>query len=275
MAERRMFSNQIVNSDAFHSLSTEAQVLYFNLVMSADNRGYINNAKSIISGLIGINTGHLEELVCHKFVLERDNFLYLIKHWYIHNDIPKSYIEESNYIDDLETLYFDPNFAYTIKMTKMPVLETIKTINHKKPLKENKVKEMKGNQNKVNENKVNIYSNNNEIEDEKVGVATENDNFDSLLNNDNVPEEITETFDLTANNWSKVLKVIENKLHDKPNFEAFFKDTTLVVINDDFVIDCPNRLSQTLLSGKYYDLVHDTIKECCKVERDLTFSYES
>ena len=100
MARRRMFSLEIVDSDSFNEMSTEACVLYFHMVMHADNRGYVNCAKTIISNLQGANTGHLIELLNKRFVLKRKEDVYLIKHWYIHNDIPKGRVEETNYIDD-------------------------------------------------------------------------------------------------------------------------------------------------------------------------------
>ena len=51
MAERRMFSKSITESDDFINLSKEAQSLYFHLCMYADDDGFINNAKSIIRGI--------------------------------------------------------------------------------------------------------------------------------------------------------------------------------------------------------------------------------
>lgn len=126
MARRRMFSLEIVDSDSFNEMSTEACVLYFHMVMHADNRGYVNCAKTIISNLQGANTGHLIELLNKRFVLKRKEDVYLIKHWYIHNDIPKGRVEETNYIDDFLTLYFDLNNAYTETPTEMPVKTIVK-----------------------------------------------------------------------------------------------------------------------------------------------------
>lgn len=153
---RRLISKEIVRSDAFLSMSLSAQTLYFHLLLEADNRGYINNARSIISTFDDITISDLNELVAKNFLLDRGAGLYLIKHWYIHNDLPKGYVEESNYLDDLVNIYFNSNMSYTTKVTEKPVLETIKV---KKPFKENKIKETKVNENKVNENNKEIISN--------------------------------------------------------------------------------------------------------------------
>lgn len=152
MQQRRMFSKEIVCSDMFLCLSNEAQVLYFHLVLNADNRGYVNNARSVISMFNGITIENLTELISAKFVLDRGNGLYLIKHWYIHNDIPTYIADETNYLEDLEKIYFDSNFAYTTRNTNRTVIEII----YKKPLKENKKKR---NEIKIN-NEENIIDDN-------------------------------------------------------------------------------------------------------------------
>ena len=165
MQTRRMLSKEIVGSDAFLSLSNNAQLLYFHLCLNADNRGYVSNARCIISMIVGLSISDLDELISHKFILDRSHGLYLIKHWYIHNDFPKGYVDESNYIEDLENLYFDVNNSYTSHPTKNPVLETIKV---KKPFKENKIKEIKGKENeiKLNESKVNLQNSKDNLEED-------------------------------------------------------------------------------------------------------------
>ena len=47
MAERRMFSRKIINSDRFTELPFSAQTLYFHLGMEADDDGLLNNANRI------------------------------------------------------------------------------------------------------------------------------------------------------------------------------------------------------------------------------------
>lgn len=144
-----MISKDIVCSDAFISLSVEAQILYFHLMFNADNRGYINNTRLVMASLGTINKTHLDELVSSKFVLDRGNGLYLIKHWYIHNDIPKYLSEETNYLVDLESLYFDENYSYTKNATENPVKNVL---GKKKPIKENKRKTKTKSKTKIKDN---------------------------------------------------------------------------------------------------------------------------
>lgn len=121
MAIRRCFSKKIVRSDDFLDLPATTQLLYFHLGMEADDRGYINNARSIIK-LCGSNLGDLEMLINKKFVLLRKDNLVLIKGWRINNTIQPTRISESSYVDDLRSLFFDENLSYTEKETDNPVL---------------------------------------------------------------------------------------------------------------------------------------------------------
>ena len=119
MANRRCFSKDIVCSDDFYDLPISSQALYFHLGMQADDRGYINNARTIIK-IIGSSSGDLEALIQKKFVLVRNNNLILIKGWRINNSIQPSRLVETHYTEDLKTLFFDENNSYTENITNTP-----------------------------------------------------------------------------------------------------------------------------------------------------------
>lgn len=48
MAEKRMFSAKIIESDAFLDIPATAQMLYFHICMNADDDGFVNNPRKII-----------------------------------------------------------------------------------------------------------------------------------------------------------------------------------------------------------------------------------
>ena len=52
MAERRMFSKTIIDSDVFLDMPTSTRLLYYDLAMRADDDGFINNPKSIATCLL-------------------------------------------------------------------------------------------------------------------------------------------------------------------------------------------------------------------------------
>lgn len=122
MAKRRMFSKDIVCSDKFRTLSLSSQALYFHLGMEADDRGYVDNPITLMR-CIGANQGDLEPLLQKKFVLLRGDGLLLIKGWRINNYIQKDRFIESNYKEDLKTLFLDENGSYTEHQTENPCIQ--------------------------------------------------------------------------------------------------------------------------------------------------------
>ena len=68
MAERRMFTQKIVDSDAFLDMPLTAQALYFHLNMRADDDGFVNNPKKI-QRMIGAAEDDLKLLIAKRFLL--------------------------------------------------------------------------------------------------------------------------------------------------------------------------------------------------------------
>ena len=66
MAERRMFTQKIVDSDAFLDMPLTAQALYFHLNMRADDDGFVNNPKKI-QRMIGAAEDDLKLLIAKRF----------------------------------------------------------------------------------------------------------------------------------------------------------------------------------------------------------------
>lgn len=48
MANRRMFSLDVINTDKFLEMSSSAQCLYFHLGMRADDDGFVSSPKMIV-----------------------------------------------------------------------------------------------------------------------------------------------------------------------------------------------------------------------------------
>ena len=68
MADKRMFSLKIVDSDLFLDMPLSSQCLYFHLSMRADDDGFVNNPKKIIK-IIGANEDDLKILIAKGFVI--------------------------------------------------------------------------------------------------------------------------------------------------------------------------------------------------------------
>ena len=112
MAEKRMFARSIVSSDAFITMSPTAQCLYFQLNLSADDDGVVNNPISIMR-TVGAEEKDFEELVERKFLILLESGVYVIKHWNINNNIRADRKRESTYKKELSELKKQENGAYT------------------------------------------------------------------------------------------------------------------------------------------------------------------
>ena len=115
IGNRRMFSRDIVESDAFMSLSDGAKVLYFYLCMNADDDGFCNCPRKIMTSC-GAKDDDMKLLIAKKFILWFDGAgISVIKHWRIHNYIRKDRYCETKYRDLMRELYVDDSNIYSLR----------------------------------------------------------------------------------------------------------------------------------------------------------------
>ena len=96
MAQKRMFSLQIVDTDAFLDMPLSSQLLYFHLTMRADDEGFIGNPKKIMR-LIGVQDDDMKILLAKRFILSFESGVVVIKHWLIHNTIRMDRFNKTSY----------------------------------------------------------------------------------------------------------------------------------------------------------------------------------
>lgn len=112
MAERRMFTQKIVDSDAFLDMPLSAQALYFHLNMRADDDGFVNNPRKI-QRMIAASEDDLKLLMAKRFILVFENGVIVIKHWRMHNLLRKDRYIPTQYQKELKSLQIKENGAYT------------------------------------------------------------------------------------------------------------------------------------------------------------------
>ena len=100
MAERRMFTKKIIDSDAFLDMPLSTQALYFHLNMRADDDGFVNNPKKICR-MTGASEDDLRVLISKRFVLTFENGVIVIKHWRMHNLLRKDRYKPTQYQEQL------------------------------------------------------------------------------------------------------------------------------------------------------------------------------
>ena len=114
MAEKRMFSKKITESDAFLEMPLSTQCLYFHLNMSADDDGFVNNPKRTMR-VIGASDDDLKLLIAKAFVLVFDSGVIVIKHWRMNNTLQSDRYKPTDYQEEFKQLGLKDNKSYTWK----------------------------------------------------------------------------------------------------------------------------------------------------------------
>lgn len=86
MSQRRMFSNRIANSAKFLQMPLESQLLYFHLILRADDDGVVESYP--VMKLLGTTPDNFKVLVAKSFIqpLNEDQVI-IILDWLEHNKI--------------------------------------------------------------------------------------------------------------------------------------------------------------------------------------------
>ncbi|KAF0422873.1 conserved phage C-terminal domain-containing protein [Pediococcus pentosaceus] len=113
MAQRRMFSKKITDTDIFLDMPLSSQALYFHLNMHADDDGFVSNAKTV-KRMIGSSDDDLKLLLTKNFIFAFESGVVVIKDWKIHNYIRKDTYNTTIYGDEKEQLSQDENGSYTL-----------------------------------------------------------------------------------------------------------------------------------------------------------------
>lgn len=112
MANKRMFTMKICDSDAFLDMPLSTQCLYFHLNMRADDDGFIGNSKRIVR-LVGASEDDLKLLIAKRFVLAFEDGVIVIKHWRMHNTLSQNRYHETQYLEEKEMLRLKENGSYS------------------------------------------------------------------------------------------------------------------------------------------------------------------
>ena len=118
MAERRMFTKKITQSDAFLEMPQSSQNLYFHLNMEADDDGFVNNPKRI-QKLVGSSEDDMKILIVKSFIIVFESGVIVIKHWKMHNYIQADRYKPTDYVDEKSMLTMKKNKAYTLNESEL------------------------------------------------------------------------------------------------------------------------------------------------------------
>ncbi len=88
MANKRMFSVDVVETDAFLDLPPKVQALYFHLGMRADDDGFVSSPRTIVR-TIGCNAGDLKQLEAAGYVISFNSGVLVVTDWKVNNFLRK------------------------------------------------------------------------------------------------------------------------------------------------------------------------------------------
>ena len=114
MANKRMFSIGIIDSDQFLDMSMEARLLYYDLGMRADDDGFVNSPKKIMR-ITKATDKSLDELEDKGFIFRFVSGVLVIRHWNINNNMRKDTYHETSYTEEKAQLVLDSASIYQLR----------------------------------------------------------------------------------------------------------------------------------------------------------------
>lgn len=113
MADKRMFSKSIIDSDHFLDMPVSAQCLYFHLAMRADDDGFVNCAKKIMR-LLGASDDDMKLLSVKQYVIPFRSGVMVIRHWRMHNLLRPDRYKQTEYQDEMKCLVNEKGKPYAL-----------------------------------------------------------------------------------------------------------------------------------------------------------------
>ena len=115
MANRRMFSKDVVETDKFLNMPLTSQALYFHLGMEADDDGFIASPKKIQRS-IGCSEGDLQLLASCGFIIPFESGVVVLTHWKQNNYIQADRYRKTVHKEEAALLQND-NYVYSLDTT--------------------------------------------------------------------------------------------------------------------------------------------------------------
>lgn len=119
MAQKRMFSLQVVDTDKFMDMSASAQALYFHLGMHGDDDGFVSSPRKIARAA-GCNDDDMRLLAAKGFIIPMDSGVVVITDWKLNNTIKSDRYSPTIYQEEKAMLQVGLNGRYSFGTTLEP-----------------------------------------------------------------------------------------------------------------------------------------------------------
>lgn len=112
MADRRMFSLGVIDTDGFGSMPLGAQALYFQLGMHADDDGFVKSPK-LVQKMIAAPERYMRILDEAGYVIRFDSGVVVLTHWKLMNKIKADRYKPTLCVNEKALLMEDNTGRYT------------------------------------------------------------------------------------------------------------------------------------------------------------------
>lgn len=140
MAQKRMFSLSVVDTDAFLEMPITSRLLYYELGMRADDDGFVNNWKKILL-FTGLKEDDLKILILKNFIIPFESGVIVIRHWRMNNYLQNDRTKPTIYQEEKAKLELDKNNVYKLDTTCIHRIEENRIEKNRLVNKEEEVKE--------------------------------------------------------------------------------------------------------------------------------------
>ncbi len=98
MANRRMFSMDVVNTDKFLDMPLTTQALYFHFGMRADDEGFLSSPKTV-ARTVGCSQDDIRILISKKYIIPLEDGVVVITDWNVNNWVRADRKQETRFKD--------------------------------------------------------------------------------------------------------------------------------------------------------------------------------
>lgn len=120
MANRRMFSKNIVRTDKFLDMPQSSRLLYYDLGVDADDDGFVS--PKMIMRLTGASDDDLKMLIAKGFVYQFEDGVIVILDWKINNEIRQDRYSQTQYLENKNKLLLNAGRYSMVLPTVLPVV---------------------------------------------------------------------------------------------------------------------------------------------------------
>ncbi|MHC6178631.1 hypothetical protein ACYUJ6_02055 [Clostridium sp. JNZ X4-2] len=128
MANRRIFSLDVVDTDKFLELPATSQSLYFHLGMRADDDGFVSSPKKI-ANMVNCSIDDLKLLIAKNYLIPFNNGVVVITDWKVNNWVRPDRKRNTRFAKELSMLHLEDD-VYKLTTKCQPNVNQLTTECH-------------------------------------------------------------------------------------------------------------------------------------------------